>query len=105
MKRALVVVGYAVAGLFLAVGLTVSAYLVAGRDLSKPAQPVRVSVPLAPPRASPKAVASPRSSKSPAPRRSTDDRRSTSGSDDRSGSNSGSDSGSDSGHGSDDSDD
>jgi hypothetical protein len=103
MKRWLVVAGYAIGGLMLAVGLSISAYLVAGRNLSKPVQPVRVSVPLAPPRASPASSASPRATKSPTARASTDDRKV---SDDHGGTvdPSGHDgSGSDSGHGSDDS--
>lgn len=48
MKRLLIGAGYAIAGLGLAVGLTFGAYAVAGRDLSKPARPVRVPAQLAP---------------------------------------------------------
>lgn len=97
VKRALIGVAYAIAGLALAVGLTLGAYTVAGRDLSKPAQPVRVTVPLAPPEASPTSTARPDDHPSPDDR-GTDDRsgrgRGGGGSGDDSGS------GSNSGHGS-----
>ena len=59
MERVFRTAGYALTGLFLAVGLTLSAYAVAGRDLSKPAQPVRIVTPLAPKQAVAPAVAKP----------------------------------------------
>ncbi len=98
MKRALIAAGYAIAGLVLAVGLTLGAYAVAGRDLSEPPQPVRVG-PLAPPQAddagptdspSPADSASPERDDNGGDRDRTDDRTPDDRTDDRSGSNSGS---------------
>ena len=42
MKRLLISVAYAVAGLLLAIGLTAAAYAIGGRDLSEPARPFKL---------------------------------------------------------------
>jgi hypothetical protein len=53
MKRTLIVVGYGIAGLLVAVSLTAGAFAVAGADIAQPASPVGglatpATVPLAP---------------------------------------------------------
>jgi hypothetical protein len=78
MKRLAAGILFAVGGVALAVGMSVAAYAIAGRDLSRPARPVRVSVNLAPARAS-----SERLSPKPSPKPSAHE---TSKTEDRSGS-------------------
>ena len=53
MKRALVVVGYGIAGLAVAVGLTVGAFAIAGAEISQPASQVNITLTTASPSLSP----------------------------------------------------
>jgi hypothetical protein len=53
MKKTLRIVGYGIAGLIIAVGLTVGAFAIAGADISQPASPVGPSATPATPSLSP----------------------------------------------------
>lgn len=74
MRRALIPIGYAVAGLALAVGLTAGGYAIAGRDLSEPVRVVRPTQELVRQVAPAAATASPDDSPSPDDEASPDDR-------------------------------
>lgn len=112
MKRVLTVLGYGLAGLVVALALTLGAFALAGQEISEPAGPPVFTTSTGPTpdaqRSSDDETRTPRST-SASPSRSPDERGGNSGHgsdddhDDRSGSGSGD--GDDSGHGSDDHDD
>ena len=54
MRRILVSIGYAIAGVLLTVGLSVGAYALAGRNLSEPARPLQIDKRLVEPTPEPK---------------------------------------------------
>jgi hypothetical protein len=98
-----VIAAYALAGLLVAVGMSVGAYVVAGEPLSDPATPIRVA-PLAPAPAetAPAPTAPPRTATAPprtATRTGEDDGSTAPATDDRSGGGGGDDDGGGSGRG------